>query len=82
MGSQLSLFPEEPDKRAPISVTWNLWHGCTRVSTGCMHCYMYRRDEAVGRDPSVIEKTKSFNLPVSKLRSGNIKEDTRFLQDL
>ena len=73
MGSQLSLFPEEPDKRAPISVTWNLWHGCTRVSTGCMHCYMYRRDEAVGRDPSVIEKTKSFNLPVSKLRSGEYK---------
>lgn len=70
---QLSLFPEAPDKRAPVSVTWNLWHGCTRVSTGCKHCYMYRRDEAVGRDPSKVEKTKSFNLPVSRFRAGEYK---------
>lgn len=70
---QLSLFPEAPDKRPPVSVTWNLWHGCTRVSTGCKHCYMYRRDEAVGRDPSKVEKTKSFNLPVSRFRAGEYK---------
>ena len=44
---QLSLFPEENnDPRAPISTNWNLWHGCTKVSAGCLHCYMYRRDEA------------------------------------
>ena len=70
---QLSLFPQKQDMRRPVSVTWNLWHGCTKVSAGCKHCYMYRKDEAVGRDPSVVEKTKSFNLPVSKLRTGEYK---------
>lgn len=70
---QLNLFPDPPDPRSPVSVTWNLWHGCTRVSTGCKHCYMYRRDEAVGRDPSIVEKTKSYNLPVRRLRSSEYK---------
>lgn len=70
---QLSLFPKKQDLRKPVSVTWNLWHGCSKVSTGCKHCYMYRKDESVGRDPSIVEKTKSFNLPVSKLRTGVYK---------
>ena len=70
---QLSFFPEEADPRPPVSVNWNLWHGCTRASTGCLHCYMYRRDESVGRDPSVVQKTDSFDLPVRILRSGKNK---------
>ena len=71
---QLSFFPEENmDPRAPISANWNLWHGCTKVSPGCLHCYMYRRDEAIGKDPSVVQKTDSFNLPVRILRSGKNK---------
>ena len=67
---QMGLFPDAPDPRPPESVTWNLWHGCTKVSEGCRHCYMYRRDEAVGRDPSVVSRTKSFSLPVLVLRAG------------
>ncbi|MCR4739589.1 MAG: phage Gp37/Gp68 family protein [Lachnospiraceae bacterium] len=71
---QLSLFPEEnTDPRPPATINWNLWHGCTRASTGCLHCYMYRRDESVGRDPSIVQKTSSFNLPVRTLRSGRYK---------
>ncbi len=71
---QLSLFPEQNiDPRPPVSTGWNLWHGCTRASAGCLHCYMYRRDEAVGRDPSVVQKTDSFDLPVRRLRSGKNK---------
>lgn len=71
---QLSLFPEENiDPRSPQNVNWNLWHGCTRASTGCLHCYMYRRDEAVGRDPSVVQKTENFDLPVRILKSGKNK---------
>ena len=73
---QLSLFPEEPlppDPRPPSAAMWNLWHGCTKVSPGCLHCYMYRRDESSGKDPSVVRKTKNFNLPVRKLRSGKYK---------
>ena len=71
---QLSFFKEEnKDPRAPITVGWNLWHGCTKASTGCLHCYMYRRDESVGRDPSVVQKTDNFDLPVKVLRSGKHK---------
>ncbi len=71
---QLSLFPEENiDPRPPVSVNWNLWHGCTRASTGCLHCYMYRRDESVGKDPSIVQKTDNFDLPVRILRSGKNK---------
>ena len=71
---QLSLFPEENiDPRKPVSANWNLWHGCTKISAGCMNCYMYRRDEAVGKDPSVVQKTANFNLPVRRLRSGQFK---------
>lgn len=71
---QLSLFPEEnKDLRSPETINWNLWHGCTKASTGCLHCYMYRRDEAIGKDPSVVVKTDSFDLPVRILRSGKNK---------
>ncbi len=47
---QLSFLPEENiNPRQPLSVNWNLWHGCPRASAGCLHCYMYRRDESVGK---------------------------------
>ncbi|MBQ9552034.1 MAG: DUF5131 family protein [Clostridia bacterium] len=71
---QLRLFPEQSsDLRPPESVGWNLWHGCTKVSAGCKNCYVYRRDESVGRDPTKVEKTQNFNLPVRILRSGEYK---------
>ena len=71
---QLSLFPEENiDPRTPISANWNLWHGCTRASTGCLHCYMYRRDESLGKDPSLVRMTEDFDLPVRVLRAGKNK---------
>lgn len=70
---QLGFFPEAEDDRLPESVTWNLWHGCTKVSPGCQNCYVYRRDLSVGRDPTVVSKTGSFGLPVSRLRSGEHK---------
>jgi protein gp37 len=72
--NQLSFFPEEnTDPRAPETVNWNLWHGCTKASAGCLHCYMYRRDESIGKDPSVVQKTDSFDLPVRILKSGKNK---------
>ena len=72
---QLSLFKEdEKDPRKPVSINWNLWHGCTRASTGCLHCYMYRRDESLGKDPSVVSKTDAFNLPVRRNRAGKYKD--------
>lgn len=75
MQQQLSLFPEEPavDPRRPVTVVWNGIHGCSKVSWGCQHCYMFRRDESVGKDPTIVHKTQSFNLPVRKLRAGEFK---------
>ena len=71
---QLSLFPEENmDPRKPMSINWNLWHGCTKASAGCLHCYMYRRDESIGKDPSIVQKTENFDLPIRILKSGKYK---------
>jgi len=53
--------------------TWNPWHGCDKYSEGCENCYVYRRDEAVGRDASVVSKTKNFALPLQKNRKGEYK---------
>lgn len=55
------------------SSVWNPWHGCTKYSEGCLHCYVYRRDKSVGRDASVIIKTKNFDLPLRKGRNGIYK---------
>ena len=75
MIQQLSLFPEnsQVDPRPPVTITWNGIHGCTKVSYGCQHCYMFRRDESVGKDPTVVRKTQNFNLPVRRLRTGKYK---------
>lgn len=52
---------------------WNPWHGCRKISPGCMNCYVYRRDAEFGKDSSIITKTASFNLPVSRNRKKEYK---------
>ena len=76
---QLSLFENKPipDPRPPETVTWNGIHGCRKVSPGCLHCYMFRRDESVEKDPTIVRKTQSFNLPVRRLRRELTKDFTR-----
>ena len=56
-----------------MSVMWNPWHGCTKISSGCKHCYMYRRDAEFGKDSSIVTKTASFKMPVMKNRKGEYK---------
>ncbi|MBQ3094511.1 MAG: DUF5131 family protein, partial [Clostridia bacterium] len=51
--------------------SWNLWHGCTKISPGCLNCYVYRRDAAFGKDASAVVKTGNFNLPVRRKRDGS-----------
>jgi protein gp37 len=51
--------------------TWNLWHGCRKISPGCQNCYVYRTDARFGRDSSAVARTKSFDLPVRKNRRGD-----------
>ena len=55
------------------SVVWNPWHGCQKYSEGCAHCYVYRRDESVGRDASQILRTQSFYDPTARDRKGEYK---------
>ena len=49
---------------------WNPWHGCRKISAGCLNCYVYRRDISVGRDASEVHKTASFDLPVRRGKNG------------
>lgn len=53
-----------------MSVGWNPWHGCRRISAGCAHCYVYRIDALYDRDPTVVAKTKDFDLPLRRNRHG------------
>ena len=52
---------------------WNPWHGCKKVSAGCMNCYVYRMDKAFGKDSSIVEKTNAFDYPIKKNQYGEYK---------
>ncbi len=52
---------------------WNPWHGCRKISPGCKHCYVYRRDGQYGKDSSIVAKTADFGLGVRRVRSGAYK---------
>lgn len=39
--------------------TWNPWRGCTKISPGCAHCYMYTQQERFGGNPFVVMQTKT-----------------------
>lgn len=40
--------------------TWNPWHGCTKVSPGCAHCYMYREKARYGKaDADTVQRSKT-----------------------
>lgn len=54
-------------------MVWNPWHGCHKYSEGCAHCYMFRRDESIGKDPTRVERTKSFQLIIARDRKGRYK---------
>lgn len=56
-----------------MSVSWNPWHGCRKVSEGCRHCYVYRQDARHGKDSSDVVRTSAFDLPVRRSRDGRFK---------
>lgn len=56
-----------------MSVSWNPWHGCRRISEGCRHCYVYRQDAAWRKDSSEVRPTSAFNLPTRRRRDGRWK---------
>lgn len=51
-------------------VNWNPWHGCTKVSEGCRHCYVYRQDAMrdAALDSSTVRRNAGFDLPVRRNR--------------
>lgn len=59
-----------------MSVIWNPWHGCTKISEGCKNCYVFREDKKRGIDSRQVNKTKNFDLPLKKNRNGEYKITT------
>ena len=55
------------------AITWNPWHGCIKISEGCKNCYVFRRDNSIGIDSSIIRKTCNFNLPIKTNRKKAFK---------
>lgn len=39
--------------------SFNPWHGCEKVSSGCKFCYMFREKEKYGQNGSVILRSKT-----------------------
>lgn len=56
-----------------MDTMWNLWHGCRKISEGCLNCYVYRGDKKYNRDASVVYKTGKFDLPVKRKKNGEYK---------
>lgn len=52
---------------------WNPWHGCHKLSPGCLNCYVYRRDSEFGKDSSIVTKTSNFELPIKRNRKREYK---------
>jgi len=52
---------------------WNPWRGCRRHSEGCKYCYIHKGDAKKGIDTGRIVKTKAFDAPVARLKSGAYK---------
>ena len=65
-----------------MEVTWNPWHGCTKYSEGCRHCYVYRQDEMFGRDSRECRKTNDFNLPIKTALISTLKNYQDKLYDI
>ena len=53
-----------------MSIVWNPWHGCHKLSEGCLNCYVYRIDGKFDRDPSKIILNADCDLPIRKNKKG------------
>lgn len=43
--------------------TWNPWRGCTKISPGCKHCYMFTEQRRYGKNPDAVVRTKTWGDP-------------------
>ena len=53
--------------------SWNPWHGCRKISAGCMNCYVYRRDSKYDINASEVRKNADFDLPIKLKRDKTYK---------
>ncbi len=46
--------------------TWNPWIGCSKVSPGCLNCYMFTLEQRWGRNPMIVRRTslQTFAAPL------------------
>lgn len=56
-----------------MSIVWNPWHGCRRVSEGCRNCYVFRIDGGHGRNAAEVRLNSDFLLPLKQTRGGEWK---------
>lgn len=54
-----------------MSVSWNPWHGCRRVSEGCRNCYVYRIDGSHGKESDTVTLNADFLLPLRESRGAS-----------
>lgn len=54
-------------------MSYNPWHGCHKISAGCVNCYMFRGDARFDRDANIVRKTQAFTLPIQKKKDGSYK---------
>ncbi len=52
---------------------WNPWRGCKKCSEGCLYCYIHKGDAKRGVVTSDIVKTKDFDKPILRMKSGEYK---------
>ena len=52
---------------------WNPWHGCHKLSSGCLNCYVYRGDARIGKDSDIVTKNSDFALPIQRKKNGEYK---------
>ena len=41
-----------------MSYMWNPWHGCKKISEGCLNCYMYEQDKQYKLDKAKADLLK------------------------
>ena len=56
-----------------LNMSYNPWHGCHKISSGCVNCYMFRGDERFDRNANIVQKTQAIYLPIQKKRDGSYK---------
>ena len=56
-----------------MSISWNPWHGCCKISEGCRNCYVYRQDSRHDKDSREVRQTAMFDRPIRRSRDGRFK---------